>query len=179
MRQSSVSPTCLVLQKTSSAVSSAYALLDDVMQWLRRRRINVSKEVSGLTKSRSERVDVLVRCEGLVYWCDVSVAEPASASYLEQSCKKAGWAASKAEAAKTSKWKKFAPSGVRVQPLVMETSGRVGRAMGTFLKTMEKASASGATDTYSRSDLVMQLSVTCLRFNAQCVREAVDGEPVL
>ena len=60
------------------------ALLDDVMQWLRRRRVNVYKEVSGLC-SGNERVDLLVRCEGLVYRCDVSVAEPASSSYLDQS----------------------------------------------------------------------------------------------
>ena len=80
---------------------------------------------------------------------------------------------------KASKWKKLAPGGTRVQPLVMETSGRVGLEMIGFLKTMEKASASGISDAYSRRDLVTQLSVTCLRYNVQCVREAVDGEPAL
>ena len=155
------------------------AILDDIMCWLRARRITVSKEVSGLTAGGNDRVDLLVRCEGTVFWGDVSLAEPGSPSYVANSSKKEGWAAEKMEAVKFSKWKQLVPKGsfVKVQPLVLETTGRLGVELQDFLKTMEEASR-GATimERHTRDILVEQMSVTCVKYNVECVNEAMNGD---
>jgi hypothetical protein len=146
------------------------ALVDDIFQWLRRRKIHVRKEVLGLCDGR-ERVDLWVRNDCITYWGDVTVADPGCPSYLPTSAVRAGVAVSRAETGKFSKWSKLAPSGVTVQPLALETTGRVGEQLAKFLKTMEESSGEGP----SRSSLLLQLSMTCLRFNVECVREAVES----
>jgi hypothetical protein len=146
------------------------AIVDDIFQWLRRRKIQVRKEVLGLATG-NHRIDLWVRNDGVTYWGDVTIADPARPSYLPNSAEQAGVAVSRAETGKISKWKKLAPSGVTVQPLALETTGRVGQELSTFLETMERGSGGGP----SRSSLFVQLSVTCIRFNVECVRESVES----
>ena len=105
-------------------------------------------------------------------WCDVSVPEPGSASYLAQgSASRVGVAVKKVESSKRSKWngvlKQYRRLGVRIAPLVLETTGFMGSDFSDFLTTVESVSEGP-----SRTDLISQLSVTLAKCNVECVREA-------
>jgi hypothetical protein len=146
------------------------ALVDDIFQWLRRRKIHARKEVLGLCDGNN-RIDLWVRNDCVTYWGDVTVADPGCPSYLPNSAERPGVAVSRAEVGKLSKWSKLAPSDVTVQPLALETTGRIGEQLAKFLRTMEQGSGGGP----SRSSLLLQLSMTCIRFNVECIREAVES----
>jgi hypothetical protein len=124
------------------------AIVRDVFHWLRRRQVQVQMEVSGLYERQSarDRIDLLVRCEGLAYWGDVTVTEPANPSYLARSCEQAGYALSLAESRKRSVWVARAGVGVNVVPMAMESTGRMADAFVEFLGTMEQASSQGHPD---------------------------------
>ena len=87
-------------------------------------------------------VDLWVRCDGVVHWCDVTVAERGNPSYLVLSQSQSGFAAKRAEGQKRAKWDKLAPPGVVFQPLAFESTGHVGKAVSKFLQAMEKMSSS-------------------------------------
>jgi hypothetical protein len=144
------------------------ALVEDVHQWLRRRRIQVAKELTGVVPLTAHRVDLWVRCDGVVHWCDVTVADPACPSYLASSASQPGFAAKRAEGLKRAKWDKLVPPGVVVQPLAFESTGHVGPSINKFLRAMEKMSSSGPR----RAELMAQLSISCIRFAVEMVREA-------
>ena len=76
-----------------------------------------------------------------------------------------------AEKRKFSKWKALAPPVVTVQPLALESTGLVGPAMLSFLRGMEKATSVGPR----KAALLVQLSVTCVRFGVEMVREAAGA----
>ena len=103
-------------------------------------------------------------------WCtgDVTVAEPGNPSYLALSQSQYGFAAKRAEGQKRAKWDKLAPPGVVFQPLAFESTGHVGKAVSKFLQAMEKMSSSGPR----RAELMAQLSISCIRFGVEMVREA-------
>ena len=130
--------------------------------------MKVRKEVVGLCAN--ERVDLWVYNNGVTYWCDVTVVEPANPSYPASASREASALAS-AESKKRSKWGRLKPAGVLDLPLAMESSGRSGEQFEDFLSTMEAESTGGQ----GRGRLLAQLSVTCMRFNAQMVCEAVAG----
>ena len=104
--------------------------------------------------------------------------EPANSSYVAISSRKVGHAAKLSENYKFSKWKARAPVGVVVLPLAVETTGHLGSEFRKFLKTIEKATQSSIPASHrarSRVELISQISVTCVKYNSQCVNEAVNG----
>jgi hypothetical protein len=128
------------------------------------------KEVTGLVPNTANRVDLWTRLDGVTRWCDLIVSDPAAPTYVVGASTKQGHAAGLAESQKLSKWKKLAPPSVTIQPLAMETTGLVGKAMKDFLRAMEKATTGGPR----RTVLMTQLSVTCVRFGVAMVREAAS-----
>ena len=96
------------------------------------------------------------------------------ARYLPTAASKMCHAAELAESKKRSKWKLLAPAAVTVQPLALESTGLIGPAMREFLRVMEKATTHGP----SRRALYVQLSVTCVRFGVEMVREAAGARSI-
>jgi hypothetical protein len=144
------------------------ALVEDVFQWLRRRRIHSVKETYVSDKGE-DRVDIWVRTDSAVKWCDVTVTDPTGRSILDAAAKTAGAAAKRADGQKRSAWRELADAeDADVIPLVFETSGRRGPALEKFLREMEAASDDGP----SRYELMDQLSITVQKFNVAMVREA-------
>jgi hypothetical protein len=142
------------------------------------RKLVVKKEYTpwkGNAEDGLFAVDIWVRTEkAQELWCDISVPEPACASYLALgSDKRAGRAAAKAESNKRSKYKaalqRHGKVGVRVVPLIIETGGYLGREFTDFLKTIEKESSSSGP---SRAQLLSQISITLVKANVEMVREA-------
>ena len=76
-----------------------------------------------------------------------------------------------ASANKRAKWGKVVASqgrvGVAIVPLVLETTGFLGKEFEEFLETIE-----GVSSGPSRHALIAQISVTLARWNVECVREA-------
>ena len=134
----------------------------------------VRKEVVGLVPGTAHRVDLWVRTDGVVRWCDLTVSDPGMPSYLPTAASKMCHAAELAESKKRSKWKLLAPAAVTVQPLALESTGLIGPAMREFLRVMEKATTHGP----SRRALYVQLSVTCVRFGVEMVREAAGARSI-
>ena len=123
----------------------------------------------------NERVDIHVFSDGATIWGDVTVAEPANRTYLPHSCSKAGYAIGKVESSKRSKWLPLAPAGVVVQPLAMESTGRVAEDFVEFLRGIERQSNSGP----SCASMLNQLSVTCMKQNVACLCESMDHVAVV
>jgi hypothetical protein len=145
------------------------SVLSDIHSWLRARRVQVQKETHVNVRGE-ERVDIWVRSEAVVYWCDVVVTEPACPSIVEEAKKSSGAAVRAAEAGKLSHWASLAAeAGAKVVPLAFETSGLRGKSAQQFLKQMEGASSEGPT----LASLWTQLSVTIAKMNVALVREAV------
>ena len=144
------------------------AVVEDTFQWLRKRRIFVRKEVVGLVPGTANRVDLVVRADGVTYWCDVTIGDPGGPSYLPSAASKMGFVAGRLEGSKISKWSALAPKGVVIQPLALESTGLVGTAMRGFLQAMQKLSSSGPR----RALLLSQLSVTCIRGGVEMVQQA-------
>ena len=75
------------------------------------------------------------------------------------------------ESSKLSKWRKVVKDykrvGVKIAPLVLETTGRMGPEFEDLLSTIEGASVGP-----SRARLISQISVTLAKWNVECVREA-------
>ena len=113
-------------------------------------------------------MDLWVRIDGVVRWCDLTVSEPGVRSALAASSVRAGSAAKAAEARKLSKWTPRAPANVVVEPLAMETTGRVGEAMQKFLRFAQESSSGEV----SCAMLVVQLSVTMAKLNVALLQEA-------
>ena len=131
-------------------------LVGTIGRWLRRRRIHVEKEVM-VSDTGEHRVDIWVRVDGVVKWCDVTVTDPCNDSVVADAAKSAGAAARNAESKKRSSWKDLADvAGADVVPLAFETTGFRGEALEKFLREMEASSAEGP----SRHSLLTQLSVT-------------------
>lgn len=72
------------------------ALVEDIYRWLRRKGIYV------VSNDENERLDLWVRVEGELIWCDVIVTDPACPSILAAAAKEAGAAVEKAESSKRS-----------------------------------------------------------------------------
>ena len=54
-----------------------------------------------------------------------------------------------------------------MQLLVLETTGRVGNALQSFSRPLKSPRSTAKSEAdYSRSALVNQMSVTCVRYNA-------------
>ena len=128
----------------------------------------------GSNEDSSFAVDLWVRTDkSQELWCDISVPEPACRSYLQLgSDKNPGKAAAKAESSKLSKYnaalKRRGKVGVSVVPLIIETGGFLGQHFIDFLKTIEKESSDGP----SKDILLSQISVTLVKANVACIREA-------
>ena len=135
------SPHCLSCKFLRSRISRHDALVEDVAQWLRQRRVHVRKEVTGIVPDTAHRIDLWVRTDGEIRWCDLTVSDPALPSYVAAAAVKRGCVAELAESRKVSKWKKLAPATVLIQPLALEATGLVGPAMKQFLSVMEKATS--------------------------------------
>ena len=122
------------------------------------------------TPDMKQRLDLWVRTDdGVVSWCDVSIAEPGRKTYLALgSDTQAGVAAKQAESHKKSVWGSRAPPGVMVTPLVLETTGHIGASLLSFMALVQKSHPSGP----SQWDLITRISVTVAKFNVECVREA-------
>ena len=146
------------------------ALVEDTFQWLSRRKVHVRKEVTGVVPGTAHRVDLVVRADGVVHWCDAVVTDPGNPSVVLGAAGKQGFAVDKAEQYKISKWKKLAPVGVQVVPLAMESTGLIGPEMSKFLERMVKKSRGSKGPRLG--SLLMQLSVTCVRYGGEMVREA-------
>ena len=117
-----------------------------------------------------EQIDLWVRSEGVVYWCDVTVTETGCPSIVERAAREAGSAVHVAEGKKVSKYRKFAErDGATVVPFGFETTGRRGVVMEKFLKRMEAISSTGKPLT----SLWLQLSVTMAKMNVSLLRQAV------
>jgi len=99
------------------------------------------------------------------------VSDPAAPSYVGGASVKQGHAAGSGESQKLSKWKKLTPPSVTIQPLAMETTGLLGKAMMDFLEGHGESNDEGSR----RTVLVTQLSVTCVRFGVAMVREAASA----
>jgi hypothetical protein len=130
-------------------------------------KLRVKKEYV-VTPDRKHRVDLWVRSDkGVVHWCDVSIPEPGRQTYLDLgSATTGGIAAKKTEANKRSKWTPLASVGVQVEPLVIESTGRVGENAVNFVNRL-------CTDNGpSRKRLFSQISITLAKWNVECVREA-------
>jgi hypothetical protein len=145
------------------------ALVEDVFQWLRRRRIHSVKETYVSDKGE-DRVDIWVRADSTVMWCDVTVTDPSCKSIVAAAAKNVGAAAKRADGQKRSAWRDLAEAeNADVVPLVFETSGRRGTALEKFLREMERASED---DGPSKRELLDQLSITVQKFNVAMIREA-------
>jgi hypothetical protein len=144
--------------------------VQDISNWLRARGVLVKDEIL-IDSDRRWRVDSWVRSEGVVYWLDVLVTDPAHATALSKgSAVVPGVAARLAESQKHSKWRRKAEAHNAVPvALAFETSGRFGDEAEQFLKQMEKASQPGP----SLNDLWLQISVTLARANVALIRESV------
>ena len=92
-------------------------------------------------------------------------------SYVDRAAREAGSAVAGA-AKKMAQWAALAERlGAEVVPLAMETTGRRGSALETFMRKMAAASSFGSG---ARLDsLWVQLSVTMVKFNVAMVREAL------
>ena len=130
----------------------------------------MAKEV--LVSEGFERADLWVRSDGKVYWLDATVTECCCPSYVDRAAREAGSAVAGAEAKKMAQWAALAERlGAEVVPLAMETTGRRGSALETFMRKMAAASSFGSG---ARLDsLWVQLSVTMVKFNVAMVREAL------
>jgi hypothetical protein len=145
------------------------AVVADIYSWLRARKVQVQKELM-VNARGDDRVDIWVRSDAVVYWCDVVVTEPACPAIVEEAKESAGAAVRAAEAKKQSSWASLASeAGVKVVPLAFETSGLRGESVQQFLKQMESASSEGP----ALASLWSQLSVTIAKMNVALVREAV------
>ena len=155
-------------------------LVDDVFNFLRSHRIWARKEVHVVSGSDA-RIDILARIDGVFYWCDVMVTQPACVSYIRQgSNSREGVALSIGEKKKFAEWNgRRPPPGAVVVPLVMETSGRLGKHFKKFLKLITKAVKAQRPSTYVGSQpftmvpaFVRQLSVTMQKGNVAMVDQA-------
>jgi len=147
------------------------ALVDDIHRWMRDRRVHVEKEF--IIADGEGRIDLWVRSEGVVYWCDVVVTEPGCHSNIfnivARASREAGEAGRAAEAGKVDKYKPLADrDGATVIPLAFETTGRRGEELEKFLRQLEDASTG-----QSLASLYLQLSVTTAKMNVAVMREAV------
>ena len=124
-------------------------------------------------KDRQCRADLWIRTDdGQELWCDVSIPEPGCRSYLKLgSAREAGVAARKAESNKLSHWNsiihRYGKAAVKAVPIILESTGFLGKSFEAFLKTIESVSVGP-----SRAKLISQISVTLMKCNVDCVREA-------
>ena len=79
------------------------ALVTDIHEWLRRRRIHTRKE-EYVSDTGQDRIDIWVRVDGVVRWCDVTVTDPSGRSIVAKAAVEAGAAARRAEGQKHSAW---------------------------------------------------------------------------
>ena len=103
---------------------------------------------------------------------DLSIPEPGCRSYQKiGSARVPGVAARKNESSKLSHWsaitRKYGKVAVKIVPLIMETTGYLGKQFESWLKTIESVSVGP-----SRAKLLSQISVTLMKWNVECVREA-------
>jgi hypothetical protein len=150
------------------------ALLDDIHKWLLARGVLAEKEYP--VGCGQNRVDHMVRCDGVVTWTDVTVTEPARDTVLSHTANEAGYAAYQAERKKILKWTTIATElsqHVDFVPLAFEATGRRGAQTDAWLRKMTKLSLSSHGP--SLDSLCCQLSVTMAKYNVAMVREAVNG----
>jgi hypothetical protein len=144
------------------------ALVDDVFQWLRKRRVHAVKEYYP-TESGQHRVDILVRTDSTTKWCDVTVTDPSCPSYVDKAAVQEGTAAKIAEGGKNSKYRKLAERmDAIIVPLVFETSGFRGAVAEKFYREAQAASSQGP----DRLELFQQLTITLQKGNVEMCREA-------
>jgi hypothetical protein len=142
------------------------ALVDDVFQWLRRRRVHAVKEYY---PAPDARVDIYVRMGGTVKWLDVTVTDPAGGSILDKAAVESGAAAKRAEGQKKSSYKKLADKlDALIVPIVFETSGYRGPTAEKFFREAQGSSSQGP----DRRELFDQLTVTLQKLNVEMCREA-------
>ena len=120
-------------------------------------------------------IDILVRHTGVVYWLDVSITEPATATGLAAGAAVRALAAARArENSKRSEWTKRAEGDgkvVTVVPCVMETTGAVGKDFLDFIRNMQHATANSLGA--SAAVLWQELSVAIHQCNAAMLGEAI------
>ena len=154
-------------------------ILQDVLDFLHSLGIWAQKEIV-ISPDGKCRVDIVARIDGVMYWCDVMVTEPSSKTYLDLgSAKRAEVAIEEGHKKKFRHWNPQAPPEVIVVPLVMETSGRLGKHFKSFIATAVKSAAAKRRATGALSQpytsvptIVRQLSVTVQKGNVAMVDEA-------
>ena len=145
-----------------------------VARWLKERGIYCVRELVVLSSGLA-RIDILVRHTGVVYWLDVSITEPATATGLAAGAAVRALAAARArENSKRSEWTKRAEGDgkvVTVVPCVMETTSAVGKDFLDFIRNMEHATANSLG---ARAAVLWQeLSVAIHQCNAAMLGEAI------
>jgi hypothetical protein len=122
-----------------------------------------------VSQNGNDRVDLWLRVDGDIIWCDLTVTDPCCPSIVDAAAESQGAAVRIAESKKRSQWGPLADEmGAKVVPLAFETSGLRGGAVDDFFRDMAGSSAVGP----SLLSLVNQLSVTMMKFNVAMVREA-------
>jgi hypothetical protein len=161
-------PHALTCKSLAARFTRHDAVVSDIFNWLRSRKIVVKKEFMPIP-GKCNRVDLWARTDdGQVFWCDVSLPDPAQQTYLENGSASSGGVAAKAiESVKNSKWSKLVPAGVQLFPLVIENTGYVGGLAEEFFRRICASTETGR----SLNNLVTQISVTLQKYNVQCVRE--------
>jgi hypothetical protein len=158
----------LSCKSTSERFMRHDALVEDIYRWLRRKGIHVVKEYY-VSNDGNERLDLWVRVEGELMWCDVIVTDPACPSIVAAAAKKAGAAVEKAESSKRSRYRALAEEAeATLIPLAFETTGRRGESLENFLKEMQAASPEGQTLGWLKN----QLAITLTKFNVALTRAA-------
>jgi hypothetical protein len=154
-------------------------ILQDVLDFLHSLGIWAQKELL-ISSDGKWRVDIVARIDGVIYWCDVMITEPSCDTYLKLgSAERPDVAIEEGHKKKFRHWNQQIKVGVVIVPLVMETSGRLGKHFKAFIATAVKSAiakrkATGAlSQPYtSASTIVRQLSVTVQKGNVAMVDEA-------
>ena len=130
-------------KRLSSRIWRHDLIVQVVYDYIRKMGIAARKEVM-INPSKDWRVDVLAHIDGVTYWLDVNITEPSSPSFLAMgSGARPGVAARFAEKRKFSQWNRRSPGpDVKILPLVMETSGRLGGHFKKFLKLVAESAES-------------------------------------
>ena len=111
-------------------------VVDAVYKILRRNGFPAQKEVR-VHPGTEKRMDVVTRFGGEVMWFDVSVVDPVAPTYIGGAAKVPGAAAGARAKEKQRRWEAIAREhSAQFCPLVIETSGRLGKSFVQFRKKL-------------------------------------------
>lgn len=95
----------------------------------------------------SKRMDIVFYHPTSRAWRDLSVVNPLAPSYVGEACRSGGAAARARESNKMSKWRAVADEQkIEFQPIVFETTGRLGPSAQHFLTQVTEQACKTTTD---------------------------------